>query len=326
MQYRRLGETGLRVSAIGLGTNSFGLRVDARRARAILEAAVDTGITLIDTANVYAHGQSEAIIGEALATTLRTRRDDLILATKAGMPVGDGPNDRGGSRRHLLREVDRSLSRLRVDHIDLFQVHTFDPETPLEETLCALDALVRAGKVRYVGCSNYRAWETVKALWVSDRLGLVRYQSVQLSYSLADRGVEREVLPLARDQGLGFLAYYPLAGGILTGKYEGGAVPPGSRAAVTPWLREKLQPEYLELGRSVAAVARELGAAAAQVALAWLLTREEVSSVVVGASSPEEVRENQAAAELHLPEEARAKLERASEPFLWGRPFAEYRL
>jgi aryl-alcohol dehydrogenase-like predicted oxidoreductase len=325
MHYRRLGTTGLRVSAIGLGTNAFGGRADASRTEAVLVAAVEAGVTLIDTANVYTGGQSETLIGQVLRGALKGRRDDLILASKAAMPTGPGPNERGATRYHLLREVEKSLTRLGTDYLDLFWVHTWDPETPLEETLSTLDALVRAGKVRYVGCSNYRAWETMKALGVSAEHHWVRYQAVQLSYSLADRVVEREVFPLLRNQGLGLVSYFPLAGGILTGKYQGGHVPEGSRADAAPAFRQQLKEEYLTLADGVTRLAREAGVSPSQLALAWVLDHPEVSSAIAGATRPEQVQDNVAAADVVLTADVRAELDRLSERFRWSPPFGEYR-
>ncbi|WP_108995314.1 aldo/keto reductase, partial [Paenibacillus agaridevorans] len=215
MAYRRLGESGLKVSELGLGTNAFGKRADERTSIDIIHAALDAGISFIDTANIYAGTESERIIGEAL----KGRRHEAVLTTKAGLPRGSGVYERGSSRRHLMGELEGSLRRLGTDYVDLYQIHTFDPETPLEETLRTLDDMVRSGKVRYIGASNYHAWELMKAVGISDRLGLARYISMQTSYSLADRTPERELIPMCQDQGLGIIPYFPLAGGILTGKY-----------------------------------------------------------------------------------------------------------
>jgi aryl-alcohol dehydrogenase-like predicted oxidoreductase len=325
MQYRRLGNSGFQVSAIGLGTNSFGGRADRAATMAVLERAVDLGITHIDTANNYTGGQSETLIGQALAGPLKARRPDLVIATKGGMPAGPGPNQRGATRQHLTTQVEQSLRRLQTDYIDLYWVHTWDPRTPLEETLSTLDALVRAGKIRYVGCSNYRAWETVKALSVSDRHSWVAYQASQLSYSLADRIAEREQFPMLRDRGLGLVAYFPLAGGILTGKYQGGAVPEDSRAASAPSFQNRLEARYLTLADAVVRIAGDLGATPAQVALAWALIRPEVSSAIAGATRAHQVEDNAAAAELTLPEEAVTELNQISEGFRWSPPFGDYR-
>ena len=231
MKYRHLGNSGLRVSALGLGTNAFGSRADKAASIRIIHQALDQGINFIDTANVYSDTRSEQIIGEALAD----RRNEVIIATKVGLPRGKGPNDKGASRLHIQREVEDSLKRLRTDYIDLYQIHSFDPNTPLEETLRTLEDLVRAGKIRYIGASNYAAWELMKALGISEQQGLSRFISVQNSYSLADRTPEIELVPCCLDQGVGIIPFFPLAGGILTGKYgDGTQIPTGSRLDKDP--------------------------------------------------------------------------------------------
>src|SRR3954470_22192445 len=224
MDYRQLGRSGLRVSALTLGTMTFGGRdkfasvgsTDVEGATRQVDMCLDAGVNLIDTADVYSAGLSEEIVGR----TIRGRRDRVLLATKARMPMGDGPNDAGLSRHHLIRSCEASLRRLRADHIDLYQVHEWDGHTPLEETLDALDALVRDGKVRYVGCSNYAAWQLMKALGISDRLGAQRFVSQQIHYTLQAREAEYELVPAGLDQGVGILVWSPLAGGLLTGKYR----------------------------------------------------------------------------------------------------------
>ncbi|MCL6636767.1 MAG: aldo/keto reductase [Alicyclobacillus sp.] len=321
MRYRRLGRSGLEVSVVGLGTNALGSRADEAMSIRIIHAALDQGVNLIDTANIYSGTESERIIGRALAG----RRHEVVLATKAGLPRGKGPNQAGSSRRHLLQEVEGSLRRLQTDYIDLFQIHTFDPHTPLEETLRTLDDLVRSGKVRYIGASNYAAWELMKALAVSDRHGWVRYISVQPSYSLADRTPEGELVPLCLDQGLGIIPYYPLAGGILTGKYRGGAIPGGSRADKDPNFARRLDAQRLELGERVAGLAAQVGTSPAALALAWLLQRPAVATVIAGATHPEQLADHQAAAELTLDEPVVQQLDAWSEPFRYT-PFASYRL
>ena len=234
MRYRQLGASGLRVSVLSMGTMTLGGKggfasvgsTDVEEARRQLDACLEAGINLVDTANVYSAGLSEEIVGQVL----EGRRDDVLLATKARMPMGDGPNDAGLSRHHLVRECEASLWRLRTDHVDLYQVHEWDGQTPLEETLQALDDLVRAGKVRYVGCSNYAGWQLMKALGIAERRGLTRFVSQQIHYTLQAREAEYELLPIAVDQGLGLLVWSPLAGGLLSGKYRRGQPPPeGSR-------------------------------------------------------------------------------------------------
>ncbi|CAI6053796.1 aldo/keto reductase [Cohnella sp. JJ-181] len=324
MQYRSLGKSGLKVSAIGLGTNAFGKRADKETSIRIVHEALDSGINMLDTANIYAGTQSESIIGDALAG----RRHEAVLATKAGLPMGQGANDRGSSRFHLQRELEGSLRRLKTDYVDLYQIHTFDPGTPLEETLRTLDDFVSAGKVRYIGASNYAAWELMKALGISERLGLDRFVCTQASYSLADRTPESELIPLCLDQGVGLIPYFPLAGGILTGKYAsaGEAAPEGSRAETDPSFRRFLGGRADELGRQTAALADELGVQPAVLAIAWLLARPAVATVIAGATKPEQLQANLAADALRLSEDALGQLDRISDGFRGGDPFAVYRL
>ncbi len=233
MEHRQLGTSGLRVSVLTLGTMTFGGRdkfadvgtTDLEQATRQIDLCLDRGVTTIDTADVYSGGLSEEIVGAAI----KGRRDRVVLATKARMPMGDGPNDAGLSRRHLIAACEASLRRLGTDHIDLYQVHEWDGQTPLEETLHALDALVQAGKVRYVGCSNYAGWQMTKALGISARDGLQRFVSQQVYYSLQARDVEYEIVPAAIDQGVGILVWSPLAGGLLSGKYRRGQEGPRGR-------------------------------------------------------------------------------------------------
>ncbi|MGH2517058.1 MAG: aldo/keto reductase, partial [Ktedonobacterales bacterium] len=222
MEYRQLGRSGLRVSIIGLGGNTFGRYADEAQTAHVVHQALDAGINFIDTANIYNAGTSEEFLGKAL----QGRRDDVLIATKTGMTMGSGPNDSGSSRKHVIESCEASLRRLKMDVIDLFQIHVFDPRTPLEETLGALDDLVRTGKVRYIGCSNYDAWRAVQSLWISDREHFARYISVQPEYNLLERDIERELVPACLEFGLGIIPYSPLAGGLLTGKYKPGEPPP----------------------------------------------------------------------------------------------------
>ncbi|MBL8929820.1 MAG: aldo/keto reductase [Kineosporiaceae bacterium] len=325
MEYRYLGRSGLRVSALSLGTMTFGGRgkfaltgeVGVDEARVMVEACLDAGVNLIDTADVYSEGASEEIVGQILDGLSPARRDGLLIASKARFTMGPGPNDAGLSRHHLVRACEASLRRLRTDHIDLYQVHEWDGRTPVEETLSALDDLVRAGKVRYVGCSNFSAWHVMKSLAVSAREHLVPYVSQQIHYSLQTRDVERELLPMAVDQGLGVLVWSPLAGGLLSGKYRRGVQPEGGRH-LTDW-NEPPVPDTEQLYDIVDALA-ETGAArgvsAAQVALAWVLTRPAISSVIMGVRTPEQLADNLAAASLELSAEELDRLERVSRPHL----------
>jgi aryl-alcohol dehydrogenase-like predicted oxidoreductase len=251
VQYRQLGRTGLKVSEIGLGTMMFGEKTSEAESIRIIQQALDAGVNLIDVADVYAGGASEHIVGAALAG----RRSQAILATKGGRPT---PLGQGLSRGHLFKAVEASLQRLRTDYIDLYQVHRWDPETPLEESLSALNDLVRQGKIRYIGCSNFAAWQLCKALWISDVRNYARFDSVQPRYNLVYRDPEAELFPLSRSEGVGVLAYSPLAGGVLTGKYLD-AIPEGSRGWQNPqWQEGRLTPEA-ESGAPRGAAARPAG-------------------------------------------------------------------
>lgn len=322
MEYRRLGQSGLQVSVMGLGTNSFGSRANEENSLRIIDTALDAGINFIDTANIYSGTRSESIIGKAL----KGRRHQVVLATKAGLPSRSQPNGQGSSRIHLFQEIEASLERLQTDYIDLYQIHSFDPRTPLEETLRALDDLVRMGKVRYIGASNYFAWELMKALGISDTHGWSRYVSIQPCYSLADRTVERELMSLCVSEGVGIIPYFPLAGGILTGKYTSGRIPQGSRGETNPGFRDRLDHQRLQLGSQVDNLAVALGYSPSDLALAWLYTRPAVSTVIVGATKPEQVAQNLRSADLRLSDETLSELDRISSRFVHETPFAEYRL
>src|SRR5208337_4077417 len=241
MEYRRLGNSGLKVSAVGLGCNNFGMRTDAEQTRAVVHKALDEGITLFDTADIYGNrGGSEELLGKALGD----RRRDIIVATKFGMAMGDGPYLRGGSRRYVVAAAEASLKRLGTGYIDLYQIHQPDPETPQHETLEALNDLIRAGKVRYIGHSNFAAWQAVDAHWISRTRGLASYISAQNQYNLLDRRIERELIPACREFGVGILPYFPLASGFLTGKYQGsGEAARGPRLALVQRNEEEASTE-----------------------------------------------------------------------------------
>ncbi len=325
MKYNRLGNSGLFVSVLGLGTNAFGKRADEATSVAIIHEALASGINFLDTANIYADSVSETIIGKAI----KGKRHQVVLATKAGLPTKEttpGASFQGSSRRHLMQELDGSLRRLQTDYVDLYQIHTFDPYTPLEETLHTLDAMIQSGKVRYIGASNYKAWELMKALGISAKLGISAYTSLQQSYSLADRTIEQEITPLCEDQGVGIIPYFPLAGGILTGKYNGGELPQASRAMTNPDFQQFLQPEALELGQQVGKLAEQIGCTPAQLSLAWTMQQPAVSTVIAGATSVAQLESNKQAAELLIPEAALQELNLISEQFRYGKPFASYRL
>jgi aryl-alcohol dehydrogenase-like predicted oxidoreductase len=320
MDYRQLGRSGLRVSALTLGTMTFGGRgafakvgdLDARAAARLLDRALDAGVNLIDTANVYSEGHSEEIVGEII----RGRRDRALIATKARMPMGSGPNDAGLSRHHLIHECEASLRRLGVDHIDLYQLHEWDGQTPLEETLAALDTLVRDGKIRYIGCSNYAGWQLMKALGISESRGLERFVSQQIHYTLQAREAEYELVPIAVDQGVDILVWSPLAGGLLSGKYRRGQDAPEGSRGLTDWNEPPVRDEDAlhDIVDALVEIGEGHGVSAAQVALAWLLERPGVASLIVGARAEEQLADNLAAADLRLGEDERARLDAVSAP------------
>ncbi|NMO53681.1 aldo/keto reductase [Actinoplanes sp. TBRC 11911] len=316
MKYRQLGRSGVRVSTVAMGALTFGHgsgpvgSVGRTEATRQVDLALDAGVNLIDTADSYSRGVSEELVGRAL----RGRRDRVLIATKAGMPMGHGPNDRGSSRQHLIRACERSLRRLGTDHIDLYQMHAWDGVTPLEETLSALDALVRTGKVRYVGCSNYSDWHLMKTLATSERLGLTRVVSQQIYYSLTSREAEDGLLPTAIDQGVGVLVWGPLAGGLLTGKYRRGERPPAGSRRFAGWTDPPVRDEgrLYDIVDVLNEIAAERAATSAQVALAWLLSRPAVTSLVVGARTSAQLAENLAAVDLELTAGERARLDEVS--------------
>ena len=297
MEYRQLGRSGLRVSVIGLGGNTFGRYADEQQTAQIIHQALDLSINLVDTADVYNSGASEELVGKAV----RGRRDEVLLATKVGIRNGDGPNDGGSSRKHVIEGCHASLRRLNVETIDLYQIHRFDPQTPLLETLGALDDLVRAGKVRYIGCSNYAAWQVTQSLWISDRERLARFVSVQPEYNLLKRTIEDGLVPCCQEFGLGIIPYYPLAAGILTGKYQPGQPPPaGTRGHNNPNFAPRLKPETLQAVQRLDAWAHERNHTVGELALAWLAARPGVSTIIAGTTRPEQVVANARAAEWHL--------------------------
>ncbi|MFE4973303.1 aldo/keto reductase [Kitasatospora sp. NPDC056651] len=318
MEYRHLGNSGLRVSVVSLGTMTFGGRgvfakvgdSDVTGATRMIDLALDAGVNLVDTADSYSGGLSEEIVGQAM----KGRWGRALIATKARMPTGPGPNDAGLSRHHLIEACEGSLRRLGTDHIDLYQLHAWDGLTPLEETLTALDDLVRAGKIRYVGCSNYSGWHLMKALATADRIGAARFVSQQIHYSLQARDAENELLPIAVDQGVGVLAWGPLAGGLLSGKYRRGIEAPAGSRHLTDWNEPPVYDRERLYGivETLVRIAEERAATPAQVALAWLLGRPAVASLVVGARTEEQLAGNLAAAGLALSEGERGRLDRVS--------------
>ena len=320
MLYKNLGRTGLKVSAVGLGCGNFGGVGSApaffgkgeteAEAVTLMDMAWDMGVNFFDTADAYGGGRSETYIGDWLKSKGPRVRDQLILSSKVFNPVGDGPNDRGLSRRHVLRQVEASLKRLGVDYLDMYLIHEPDPSTPLDETLRALDDLVHQGKVRYLGASNMPGWLLAKALWMSDRNGLYHFEWVQNSYSLLDRNDEREVLPLCADQGLGYTPFSPLAGGLLTGKYMlGQDYPAGSRMTLRPepYFRYWNQATFagLELLRTEA---KARGVSMGGLALAWVMSHPLVTAPIIGPRKPEHFQPVREALELRLSAEERDAL------------------
>jgi aryl-alcohol dehydrogenase-like predicted oxidoreductase len=291
MELRNLGQSGLRVSAIGLGCNNFGGRIGLEETRAVVHKAIDLGITLLDTADTYGErGGSETLMGQVLGD----RRKDIVLATKFGNPMDDVGVKKGGARRYIMTAVEDSLRRLRTDWIDLYQIHSFDPLTPIEETLRALDDLVRQGKVRYIGCSNFPAWRVTEAHWTARTLGLNGFVSCQDEYSLLVRDAEASLIPAARAAGMGLLPYFPLASGLLTGKYRRNTpMPAGARLSVT----QRLADRYLtERNRTAAErlgdFAEARGRTLLELAFSWLLAQTPVASVIAGATRPEQLEQN----------------------------------
>ncbi len=318
MEYRQLGRSGLRVSALTLGTMGYGGKgwakavgsLDVDAARRQIAMARDAGVNLIDTADVYSEGLCEEIVGKALGSD----RDEVLLATKVRMPMGTGPNDEGLSRHHIIRGAEASLRRLGTDWIDLYQVHEWDGQTPLEETLAALDALVQSGKVRYIGASNYAGWHLMKALGISERLGLARFVSQQIYYSLQARDAETELVPVAIDQGLGILVWSPIAGGLLSGKYRRGVDAPEGSRHLGDWNEPPVYDEdkLYDTIEVLAGMGEAHGVSAARVALAYLLAKPAVTSLIVGARTDEQLADNLAAADLTLSADDIARLDTIS--------------
>jgi len=318
MEYRQLGKSGLRVSALTLGTMGYGGvgwssvvgTIDVAGAQRQIGMCLDAGVNVIDTADVYSAGVSEEIVGKALGG----RRDDVLLATKVRMPMGDGPNDAGLSRHHVIRACEASLRRLGTDYVDLYQVHEWDGQTPLDETLGALDLLVRSGKVRYVGASNYAAWQLMKALGIADKAGLPRFVSQQIHYTLQARDAEYELVPLSLDQGLGILVWSPLAGGLLSGKYRRDADVPAGTRRFAGWDEPPVRDEakLYDTIDVLVEIGEARGVSAAQIALAYIIGKPGVSSVIVGARTEEQLADNLAAADVTLTADELVRLDDVS--------------
>ena len=314
MEYRNLGRTGLKVSELCLGTMTFRWTCTEEQAYQMLDHAWDAGINFIDTADIYstwAPGNPGGVAEEIIGTWLKTKpRDQVVIATKVRGRMWDGPNGEGLSRQHITLAIEHSLRRLQIETIDLYQTHWPDWDTPLEETLRALDDLVSAGKVRYIGASNYPAWLLTKALWVSDKYGLARYDSIQPHYHLLNRReVEPELAALCLDQGLGVIPYSPLAGGFLTGKYTRDDIPKGSRGETSERIRAYLTEENLAIVEVLRDMGRQRGKTPAQMALGWLLTLPFVTACIVGANTVEQLGESLGAAGLRLSEDEMRRLD-----------------
>ncbi|MER5486052.1 aldo/keto reductase [Streptomyces sp. NPDC002812] len=319
MEYRRLGTSGLLVPELSFGAGTFGGQgplfgawgdTGVQQARRLVDICIDAGVTMFDTADVYSAGASEEVLGAAL----KGRRDQVLISTKAGLPMGDGPDGAGTSRSRLITSVDDALRRLGTDHIDLFQLHAFDAGTPVEEVLSTLDDLVRAGKIRYTGISNFSGWQAMKSLAAADRHGRPRYVAHQVHYSLVGRDYEWELMPLGLDQGLGAIVWSPLGWGRLTGRIRRGQpLPAGSRLHDTADYGPPVEEEYLyRVVDALDEVAGETGRAVPQIALRWLLQRPTVSSVIIGARNEEQLRQNLGAVGWTLTAEQMAKLDAAS--------------
>jgi aryl-alcohol dehydrogenase-like predicted oxidoreductase len=319
MEYRRLGASGLKVSALGFGAGTFGGRgplfgawgnTGPAEARRLIDICLEAGVSLFDTADVYSSGASEEVLGQAI----KGRRDAVLISTKTALPTGDGPNDAGTSRARLIRAVDDSLRRLGTDYVDLLQLHAFDAFTPIEEVLSTLDTLVRAGKVRYVGVSNFAGWQLMKSLAVAERYGYPRYVANQVYYSLVGRDYESDLMPLGLDQGVGALVWSPLGWGRLTGRVRRGQpLPPGSRLHETAEFGPPVDDERLHrVVDALDVVAEETGRSIPQIAINWLLGRPTVSSVIMGARNEEQLRQNLGAVGWSLTADQVARLDAAS--------------
>lgn len=309
MDIRNLGGSGLRVSAIGLGCNNFGQRTDAETSKKVIHKAIDLGVTLFDTADIYAgQGGSETVLGNVLGD----RRKDIVLATKFSKPMAADGTKQGASRHYIMAAVEASLTRLKTDWIDLYQQHDYDELTPIDETLRALDDLIRQGKVRYIGNSNFPAWRIAEAEYVARALGTERYVSCQDEYSLVVRGIEKDLLPAAEEYNLGLLPFFPLASGLLTGKYQRGTeAPSNTRFAKMPAIRDRYFTDTnLDIVDKLKAFAEARGHALLELAFSWLAVRPQVSSVIAGATTPEQVEQNVKAASWRLTDEDMAEIDK----------------
>ncbi len=318
MKYNLLGNTGLKVSELCLGTMTFGGKgywtaigtLPQDEVNELVKLSVDAGINFIDTANVYSEGISEQMTGTAIRD-LGLHRDDLVIATKVRGKMGDGPNQIGLTRKHILQQVDESLKRLNMDYIDLYQIHGYDALTPLEETLAALDSLVSSGKVRYIGCSNLAAWQIMKAQGISAYQHLAKFVSLQAYYTIAGRDLEREIIPVLHDQKLGLMVWSPLAGGLLSGKFKRNASPEDARRATFdfPPINKEKAYDIIDI---IEPIAQSKGVSVAQISLAWLLHQPAVTTVIIGAKRPDQLNDNLHSVEVTLSADELAKLDEVS--------------
>jgi aryl-alcohol dehydrogenase-like predicted oxidoreductase len=307
MEYRNLGNSGVKVSAIGIGCNQFGNKVDAAGTKAVVQRALEEGINFFDTANVY--GKPSGTSEEFLGAALEGQRDNAVIATKVRFKMGDGPNDLGASRYHILNAVEASLRRLRTDHIDLYQIHAWDESVRVAEMMRALDDLVRAGKVRYIGTSQFSAWQLAHCNTFAEMLGWEQFVTIQTHFNLLERDAERELLPYCAWSNVGILPYFPLAGGLLTGKYTRGEPPPaGSRGEFSPYVKNRLTDATFDKLDKLRAFADSRGHTLHELAFSWLLSRKQIPSVIAGATTPEQVTANAAAVGWKLSEEELAEI------------------
>ncbi len=309
MEYRKRGNSGLEISESGLGGNNFGWWADEQTSITVINNAIDAGINFIDTADMYGRGQSEEFVGKAV----KSKRSQLIIATKFASKMGDGPNQKGGSRYYIMKAVDASLRRLQIDYIDLYQIHFPDPTTPIEETLRALDDLVRAGKVRYIGCSNFVAWQLCEALWTSKANNLQSFVTVQPQYNLLDRRIERELVPCCQSYNIGVIPYSPLSGGFLTGKYRHGEERPADGRLSNSRFDDMFTEGNWNKLAKLEAFAAERDHTVGELAIAWLLAKPWVSTVIAGARKIEQVSANVAAGEWKLTAEEVAEVDTISQ-------------
>jgi 1-deoxyxylulose-5-phosphate synthase len=326
MRHANLGRTGLRVTRLCLGTMTFGLQCNEERSRAILDAAAEAGINFIDTADVYPLGGSLETVGrteEIVGRWLRPRRSDFVVATKCVGRMGPNQWDQGASRKHVLDAIDGSLQRLGTDYVDLYQLHSYDPTTPIDETLEALDAIVRSGKARYVGCSNFLAYKLARAIGRSEARGLVRFDSVQPRYNLLFREIERELLPLCAEEGIGVIPYNPLAGGLLSGKHDRAAAPSeGTRFTVANagamYQQRYWHERELDTVDALRPISEEAGVSMATLAVAWVLANPAITSAIIGASRPEQLADSVAALEVMLDPDVRQRLDELTSEYRRG--------